>query len=431
LPPLEAWEKVFVDNDFLLSVHNAQNCIGCHGGVAAAEDMETAHQGVVRDPLDEPEHVCSTCHAEAARLATTSLHQNLTGYQTALTTRGADFSDPDMEQAFSNHCDTCHTTCGQCHISRPDSVFGGLLSGHEVKGIASIRDTCMACHGARVANEYQGKNEDVPGSVHWLEEGMSCFECHDISEYHGDGTEYTHRYDGAPDVSCLECHPEVAPDQSEIVEHQIHADRVACEVCHVSGPYKSCYNCHVGVDDEGLPYYETDSSQMTFKIGRNPLQSESRPWEYVLLRHIPIAEDTFSFYEADLLPSFDSAPTWKYATPHNIQRITPQNQSCDSCHGNEELFLTADDVAADEQVANAAVMVEQAPPLAQGTYPQIASVQRPGRWAWLYWAIPIVLIGGGAAAAVVVLMIRRRSGPELGEPQGEESSAHHSGDHNG
>ena len=264
----------------------------------------------------------------------------------------------------------------------------------------------MACHGARVSNEYQGKNEGVEGSVHWLEGGMPCFECHNVSHYHGDGTEYAYRYDGPPGVNCLECHPEAAPDQSEIEEHKIHADKVACEVCHVSGPYKSCYNCHVAIDEQGLPYYETDDSQMTFKIGRNPLKSDDRPWDYVLVRHVPVVPDTFAFYGDNLLSSFDNVSTWKYATPHNIQRTTAQNESCNSCHGNAELFLTAADVAPEELEANAAVIVEEIPPTSWGPYPVIEPTSAPRRWLWLLWvglAIVAVVI------VVVVVLVARRA----------------------
>jgi hypothetical protein len=360
---LEAWEKVLVGDMFLADVHNVQNCIGCHGGVEDVTDMEAAHEGIVRDPLEESDRVCGVCHVDAARHVATSLHQNLTGFKTALAARGADFSDPAMEAACDNHCSQCHTTCGQCHISRPTYHDGGLIKEHQVKETASMKDTCLACHGARVSNEYQGKNEGVEGSVHWLEAGMPCFDCHEISHYHGDGTEYSHRYDGAPGVNCLDCHPETAPDQSEIPEHKIHDGSVPCEVCHVSGPYKSCYNCHVALDDKGLPYYKTDKSELTFKIGHNPIKSDDRPWDYVLVRHVPIAPDTFAYYDDYVLPGFDNAPTWKYATPHNIQRVTPQNASCDSCHGNEDLFLTADDVAPEELTANARVVVEHVPPV--------------------------------------------------------------------
>ena len=400
---------MLVGSEFLASVHNTQNCIGCHGGVEGVDDKDAAHEGVVRDPLEDAEQICGVCHAEATQLAATSLHQNLTGYRTILTARGADFSDPHMEEAFNNHCSTCHTTCGQCHVSRPNFTFGGLISSHKVKKIASIKDTCMACHGARVSNEYQGKNEGVEGSVHWLEEGMPCFECHNVSHYHGDGTEYTHRYDGPPGVNCLECHEEAAPDQSEIEEHKIHADKVACEVCHVSGPYKSCYNCHVAIDEQGLPYYETDDSQMTFKIGRNPLKSDDRPWDYVLVRHVPVVPDTFAFYGDNLLSSFDNVSTWKYATPHNIQRTTAQNESCDSCHGNADLFLTAADVAPEELEANAAVIVEEIPPTSWGPYPVIEPTPAPGRWLWLLW-VGLAIVAIVIVVAVVLVARRARAG---------------------
>jgi thiosulfate/3-mercaptopyruvate sulfurtransferase len=406
---LEAWEKVLVGEEFLTSVHNTQNCIGCHGGVADVDDKDAAHEGVVRDPLEDSERFCGVCHTESTRLAATSLHQTLSGYRATLTARGADFGDPRMEEAFGNHCDTCHTTCGQCHISRPSFTFGGLIKGHTVKKRASIKDTCMACHGARVSNEYQGKNEGVEGSVHWLEGGMSCFDCHELSQYHGDGTTYTHRYDGAPGVDCLDCHPEAAPDQSEILDHTIHANKVACEVCHVSGPYKSCYNCHVAVDDKGLPYYKIDESVLTLKIGRNTRKSDERPWNYVLVRHIPVASDTFAFYGSNLLATFNNVPTWKYATPHNIQRITAQNESCDSCHGNAELFLTAADVAPEEREANASVIVgeEEIPPTSWGPYAIIGQAEAPAVPYWLRWVGLTVSIVGVLALAVLAIRLSR------------------------
>jgi hypothetical protein len=50
-----------------------------------------------------------------------------------------------------------------------------------------------------------------------------------------------------------------------------------------------------------------------------------------------------------------------YATPHNIQRETPQNASCDACHGNPDIFLTADKVYEEELVANESVIVTNIP----------------------------------------------------------------------
>jgi thiosulfate/3-mercaptopyruvate sulfurtransferase len=165
-------------------------------------------------------------------MASTGLHQTLAGYYTILEQRGADFSDPHMQEGFDNHCSTCHASCGQCHISRPSFTGGGLLSDHKVKEFASMSNTCMACHGARVANEYKGLNEGVPGSVHWLEEGMPCYECHEIDEFHGQGleTENSHRYDGPPSPDCAGCHAEATPGESSRLEHNLHWNKVSCNV---------------------------------------------------------------------------------------------------------------------------------------------------------------------------------------------------------
>jgi thiosulfate/3-mercaptopyruvate sulfurtransferase len=360
---LEAWEKVFIDDEeFVTSLHYQPNCMVCHGGVGGTTSQEEAHVGLVEDPSAQPEAICGTCHGEIAETATTSLHFAIQGYETALTARGADLGNAQMAEAFGNHCTECHTTCGQCHVSRPAYTNGGLIAGHKFKKVASISDTCLACHGGRIGPEYQGKLEGVEGDVHWLKGGMPCIACHDVADYHGDGTEYAHRYDGEPMPACLDCHPDVAGGADGVTQHSLHEDRVSCQVCHSAGPYKSCYNCHVGKDEQGLLYRQLDPSELTFKIGLNPRKSDTRPWDYVLLRHIPVTRDTFGYYGEDLLPDFDNEPTWKYTTPHNIQRITPQNESCNNCHGVDSLFLTEQDVAAEELDANQSVIVPEIPP---------------------------------------------------------------------
>ena len=85
------------------------------------------------------------------------------------------------------------------------------------------------------------------------------------------------------------------------------------------------------------------------------------PEDYAVLRHVPVAPDTFAFYADDLLPNFAALPTWKFATPHNINRDTAQNASCDACHGNDEIFLTEEDLAPGEIEANQGVILNGAP----------------------------------------------------------------------
>jgi hypothetical protein len=91
------------------------------------------------------------------------------------------------------------------------------------------------------------------------------------------------------------------------------------------------------------------------------LKSDERPYDYVPLRHIPVSPTSYSFYTGSEMANFDALPTWAYATPHNIQRETPQNMSCDACHGNPEIFLTADKIAEGELAANQAIIVEEVP----------------------------------------------------------------------
>jgi thiosulfate/3-mercaptopyruvate sulfurtransferase len=67
--------------------------------------------------------------------------------------------------------------------------------------------------------------------------------------------------------------------------------------------------------------------------------------------------DSFKFYVENGLSKFNTLPTWKLATPHNIRRQTPQNKACNSCHGNAALFLGEMDVKPEYLEANKKVIV--------------------------------------------------------------------------
>ena len=63
MPPLEAWQKVFLGDEGFLATYHAQfGCIACHGGTNGTDDMDAAHEGVVRDP--DPEQACGLCHTD-------------------------------------------------------------------------------------------------------------------------------------------------------------------------------------------------------------------------------------------------------------------------------------------------------------------------------------------------------------------------------
>jgi len=361
VPPLEAWERVLINQDrFLNTMHGNFGCITCHGGVPGESEMELAHAGISSSA--QANEACFLCHIEIAETNASSLHTTLEGYRTVIYQRGSPETVPQLEEMMEDHCYKCHTTCGQCHIIRPTNLEGGLVSGHEFRRIPPMNLTCTGCHGSRVNDEYKGENPGVPADVHWRRGGMPCFACHSQDQMHGALGEKDHRYDGPPTPGCRDCHSDVQAGTGNPQHSQVHLERLACAVCH-STTYKTCYGCHVQVSPEGEPFYRLEKSEMDFKIGLNPRQGPDRPWTYVPVRHVPIARNVFDYYGENLLPNFDTLPTWAYATPHNIQRNTPQTETCLSCHDNPDVFLTEDDVLPDELEANRDVIVRQVPSL--------------------------------------------------------------------
>lgn len=308
-------------DDFMEGIHGSLNCVICHGGIDGEDDKETAHTNLVSDPAANADEACSRCHAGIVNKMANSLHGSFKGYQTLFETRsGITFADhPEIEHEFSAECGACHTTCGQCHISRPDAVKGGLVQGHQFMPVPSQADQCTACHGSRVGEEYTGSREGYAGDIHYIPNLMKCTDCHSGSEMHGTGVEYATRYESQEMPRCEHCHSDVAASNNY---HTKHWGELQCQVCH-SQDYKNCNLCHVGGTGVREPSY------LAFKIGKNPIPDQ-RDYEYVVLRHIPIADDTYEPWGITSLDNFDALPTWKYASPHNIRRWTARTDTVDA-----------------------------------------------------------------------------------------------------
>ena len=365
MAPLEPYEKVLVDEEFLdEDPHGEIACEQCHGGDPEATSFEEAHKGIIKDPSwPDPTKACGECHEEVVKPAKTSTHMTLASFDKIIGTRATD--DPALrkklfDEGLKTHCYSCHSSCGQCHVSRPEEVEGGFVEGHLFKKTPPMATNCTSCHGSRVEKEYLGKNKGLPPDVHYAKRGMKCVACHTGKEMHVAGEKYDNRYEVKEAPTCIKCHEKSFGEGAKVKAHKIHKDKVSCHVCH-SVAYKNCYNCHVGKDAQGLPYYKTEKSELGFKIGLNPLRDERHPYKFVTVRHIPVTKTTFDFYAKGAFSNFDRLPTWKLATPHNIQRKTPQNKSCSSCHKKKELFLLEEDVAPEERAANRAVIVPELP----------------------------------------------------------------------
>lgn len=376
MAPLEPWEKVLVDSELYPdTVHGQIPCQECHGGEQSA-DKATAHTGLIANPSNDAERTCGDCHPDVTAMNQYNLHTNLEGYWTILNQRTVPKDHEVISEMFGNHCNNCHASCGECHVSQPNLVGGGLINGHNFNQTPSMTRNCTACHGSRVGNEYLGKHEDIRPDIHFRQGRMTCIDCHTGHEMHGQTDNCQdchtapddvtlappdHRYSGVQNPSCEACHVTAATGEDDIEMHQEHGGDLSCQVCH-SVAYTSCDGCHVAISETtGNPFYATDGSYLGFYIGKNPRKSYDRPYDYVTLRHVPIATDSFVFYGNDLLPNYNALPTWVYATPHNIQRETPQTESCDSCHGNPDLFLTIDKIYPEELEANLSVIVDTIP----------------------------------------------------------------------
>lgn len=351
---MELHEKVLVGREFLNADHGEIGCTECHGGDRDASSMESAHKGMQADPtFPDAADTCGECHEEEAKLARTSLHYTLSTYKTMVHKR-AD-NDPDklsvLDKGMGNHCYNCHASCGECHVSRPNSARGGFVDGHVFHKEPDQTNQCIACHGSRVGNEFTG--ETGQGDVHYTSHDMDCMECHSDADLHGDGKSgHRDRYEVEGLAQCRDCHE--ADDDVE--QHEIHGDNVSCYVCH-SQPYANCFGCHVGLDAKGLAYYKNPDEEELLHIGLNPDPNPDRPEKWILVRRVPVVPSSFDYYGKHLLTRFDQANNWKYASPHNIQRRTFQNRECNNCHGNEDLFLTEEKVKPDMRKANAGVIV--------------------------------------------------------------------------
>ena len=356
---MELYEKIYVAPAFLKTEHGEISCQGCHGGNPDDGNWQTAHQDLVKDPsFLSADRICGECHPDITASAVKSLHYTLTPMYEAVRKRSApgDAQAWDgLNGAMERHCGVCHASCGQCHVSRPDYVKGGSLSKHVFVKTPSMDTICAACHGGRVYAEFTGDNEDLSPDLHLEDEEMACTDCHSGDEMHADGTGVDNRYELSRKPSCRQCHEGVFSTKGTNRAHTSHKGKLDCRVCHAQA-YKNCFSCHVGRDKKGLPYFKCKKTGYDFKIGLNPEKTESRPYEFVLVRHVPVVLDTFKFYGVEL-DRFDAHPTWKPASPHTVLKTTPQNETCNNCHGNASLFLGAGDLAGHELTANKKIIV--------------------------------------------------------------------------
>jgi len=401
--PLEPWEKVYIkllgtqkSYTSIDEVHGLIGCVNCHGGKEPAI-FETAHDtsfSFLRDPSNQPEEFCNPCHESIVENNKNSMHSKLWGERTAIAQR-AGYSDFDecpseLTEGFDGECMNCHTTCGQCHVSRPNNVDGGFVNNHKFV-LPDQANNCFACHGSRIRVDYLGDLIGNKPDVHYSM-GKKCWDCH-TEDFHADASEYTSRYHflkDQPEVQCDFCHPDVAETNDYHTQHwPSEGEGLSCFVCH-SQPYYNCNSCHVegewkeGYGETGQPDVMAGGGDYLefpdFKIGYNYDQTLHKG-KWIVVRHIPISKDSYEPWGHAELTNYDDRPTWEYTSPHNINRWTAQtdttggNSCSDNCHVHEVrydeegnysnfnytlipgIFLLPDSISSDEAIANDSVAV--------------------------------------------------------------------------
>ncbi|MCX8022175.1 MAG: cytochrome c3 family protein [Syntrophorhabdaceae bacterium] len=282
---------------------------------------------------------CGRCHNDIEKTYKTSLHYTTHGLKQGVAPR---FTKSEMkvfeEKVFEKSCRSCHASCGDCHVKSP--VIGGISPGL-IKGHRFIKrdegKTCALCHGGRVYPEFTGEYGGT-ADIHY-QKGMMCVDCHKKVELHGDGKIYPSRKEIKDRPLCINCHkPGQETTEKAKSAHVQHKDRLSCQACHSGGPYRNCYDCHLGAGATAKP---------AFILGKNPRDKKT----VTTLRIIPTVRDTFKSAGIKM-EGFDRLPNYWDTAPHNIRKRTERTRSCEVCHQEKKDFLTAEGLIKNGSKAN-------------------------------------------------------------------------------
>jgi len=199
------------------------------------------------------------CHSDESENFATSLHYTGAGMKGEYAKFAAEEFGIDMDEYYTQwNCSKCHaTTCEKCH--------GDYQLIHKDKGdLSKNMATCDQCHFKKQTATFVG---DMPAhskkgpapDIHYTM-GLTCMDCHNAAELHGDGTVYKSQLE-AVTTKCEDCHNSpgktvkempVTQYSTDIDAHEIHGDKLDCTACH-SGWALTCNNCHMDTREGTQP----------------------------------------------------------------------------------------------------------------------------------------------------------------------------------
>ncbi|CAN2042108.1 conserved hypothetical protein [Candidatus Magnetomoraceae bacterium gMMP-15] len=206
-------------------------------------------------------------------------------------------------------CKNCHVkNCDQCHLSEKNGKCSYSTDA------AIKNETCLKCHTRAKATIKINKEQGLL-DVHF-QNNMTCVDCHNSHDVHGDGTLYrSMRKKNAVSASCEDCHdPE---DTVDIKAHTAHKN-LHCTACHVKAT-TTCMNCHFG------NFLETGKKKGNFL-------PPSQTWTLLIN------------YQGKVVPANIQSLVYKnkkfiaYA-PYFTHSIQKKGKQCSDCHANKAMQL--------------------------------------------------------------------------------------------
>lgn len=263
-------ESYLIESESVVTPHGKLGCIACHGGDGHAEDMETAHQGLMADMSAQEPEKCLICHQ--------GLPSEIPGDRLRVP-HGLILDAIEQGNPCDVHCSDCHggvghgfdplsgekfcsmTVCWDCHQERSlDVQMADCDACHVGPHDVPTTFTCNDCHtSTEVWAQLDLGIHPVPLLGKHGE--TACFQCHRYPNFEGlnnvctDCHESGHTDLGEPD--CTQCHDPGATWDMAASEWDGHADRwdqykgehlkVACAGCHFesyAGLDPNCSTCH-------------------------------------------------------------------------------------------------------------------------------------------------------------------------------------------
>ncbi len=373
-PYYEPYDRVFMGGEdfktYKATAHGKLACTKCHNGTDNTSDKKVAHGGnFVARPSTIHQEKCGECHKTISDNFVNSIHANGWGQKRKVTLRmglnGAeDFDKLPAHQieGYSKKCASCHASCGECHVIRPEAGGGGLAKSHIFAKKPDYYNVCITCHHSRGGDAFLGFSSGTQADVHRTKLGYTCNTCHSGDELHGDGQMHKTRFEVPALPSCTDCHKNIASSNNY---HSVHMSNLSCNTCH-SQNYNTCGSCHINGEGARI------TAHLEFKIAMNPIKNIKKDFNFSLVRRTLAAPDNWVLYGVSEYPKFDAVPTFNYTTPHNILKWTartlvPEGKSCAyNCHiqkdgddyRNKSLYLFKSDLKDWEMKATQGITVD-------------------------------------------------------------------------